>query len=312
VTGTNVCPACDTERAGAFRYCRQCGFDFDTATLVASPGPATVGGYDREVAVTALASVAIALLALANAPLALRVAPGVVGVFLLPGYALSLAVLPGHLERFDRLALAFALSLAVTVVLALVLNAVTGITQPALVLGLTVSTLLSCAVAWLRRRRNPPAMGRSDVVVRRTTPPAPEVATVAVLIAVGLVLFGGLVTMLIATPTPTTEFYMLGPSGLAEGYPRDLPPGRPATVTLGIANREGVPARYRVAVDTANRTVAEMGPIDLGSGQDWQGNVAFALPGRESDVDVQILLFKDGGAQAYRTLRLWVDETPSG
>jgi len=307
----SVCPACDSERAGAFRYCRTCGFDFDTATLAADVRVDTRLKIDHEAAAISIASIFIAALAFADAPLVLRLAPGVVGVALLPGYALSLAILPGHLDRFDRIGLAFGLSLAVTIVAALVLDVTTGLTQRALVAGLTLTTLTLSALAWIRRQRNARAIARSDGASDRATWRAPEIATVLMLIVVGLIAFGGVATMLIATPTPTTEFYVLGPNGLAEGYPRNLRAGDTATITVGIANRERASARYRVSVQTADRTLVDMPPVDLAIGQDWRGQVSFALSDPAPDTEVRILLFKDGQSDAYRMLRLWINASPS-
>jgi len=51
-----------------------------------------------------------------------------------------------------------------------------------------------------------------------------------------------------------TEFYILGPSGKAEGYPRNLKAGQEATIILGIANHEYRTVRYIVEVWLVNAT----------------------------------------------------------
>lgn len=52
-----------------------------------------------------------------------------------------------------------------------------------------------------------------------------------------------------------TEFYILGPSGKAEGYPRVLRAGERASVIIGIVNHEYRTVNYTVEVWLVNETV---------------------------------------------------------
>jgi uncharacterized membrane protein len=51
-----------------------------------------------------------------------------------------------------------------------------------------------------------------------------------------------------------TEFYLLGPTGKAEGYPRNLTIQENATVIIGIANHENRLINYTVEVWLINQT----------------------------------------------------------
>jgi len=49
-----------------------------------------------------------------------------------------------------------------------------------------------------------------------------------------------------------TEFYILGPSGKAEGYPTNLMLGECGTVIIGVVNHEYEKVKYRIVVKLDN------------------------------------------------------------
>jgi len=114
-----------------------------------------------------------------------------------------------------------------------------------------------------------------------------------------------------------TEFYLLGPEGLAENYPRQASPGQSLSVTIGIANHEGVATTYRLEVRLGEQLLNQVGPISLEDGQVWQQAVEYALPRPGDDQQVDFLLYRDAPSplpEPYRRLRLWIDvaeEDPS-
>jgi uncharacterized membrane protein len=71
-----------------------------------------------------------------------------------------------------------------------------------------------------------------------------------ILIGVFIVVLAG--TIYVTTMSPPaerfTEFYLLGPSGIAAGYPTNLTLGEQGTVIVGITNREGEALMYLVHV----------------------------------------------------------------
>lgn len=123
-------------------------------------------------------------------------------------------------------------------------------------------------------------------------------------LALTLVLASG--TYALVAPDPSarlTEFYALGAQGLAESYPREVAPGQPMQVQLGIVNREGAPGRYRVEARSAGQVLAQAGPIELADGASWQAPLSYALPQAGADQQVDILLFRDDAPDPYRQLR---------
>jgi len=49
---STFCPTCGTRRVGAFRFCRSCGFDFDTVPAIHAPVPPMVSQRTTEPSAT--------------------------------------------------------------------------------------------------------------------------------------------------------------------------------------------------------------------------------------------------------------------
>ena len=259
-------------------------------------------------------SLLAAVLAWFGAPLLIRLPFGLLAVLLLPGYSMSLALLPRaqDLEGAERLALSFGLSLSVVIVLALVLNYTPlGLGARSIILSETGWTVLALAAAWWRRRGIAPSELLS-VVVRdwhwQSTSKATKLALMA-LAGAGLLTAVALTFTLTASPR-FTEFFVLGPEGLAENYPRVAAQGEPVTVTVGIANREERSANYSVTVTSNGDTLATAGPFETAPGQQWETPVTFTLREVGNSREIEFLLFKDGAIQPYRHLVLWLDVIP--
>jgi uncharacterized membrane protein len=247
----------------------------------------------------------------------LRVPLGLVAVLFAPGYALVAALFPRRddLDGVARAALSFGLSVAVLPVIALVLNALTwGIRPWPIALSLSLWILLLCSTALWRRR----ALASSGPVYM---PPAIDglgwwrglssrVRAYYIIggLALAAVLIAGTVALLLPDPTArTTEFYVLGPKGIAENYPREVAPGQEMQVQLGISNREGTRARYRVEVRAEGQLLAQLGPIALEDGATWEAALRYALARAGDDQRIDILLFYNDHPTPYRQLRLWVN-----
>jgi uncharacterized membrane protein len=130
------------------------------------------------------------------------------------------------------------------------------------------------------------------------------------------VLGGALLLALIAaaaivlSPRPGeqfTEFYVLGSEGLAESYPREAAPGEALSVTVGIANREGEAAQYRVEAQVDGEQIGTTGSVSLWDRQVWEAQLIFTLPQVGEDQQIVFLLYRDGEPEPYRKLQLWID-----
>ncbi len=104
-----------------------------------------------------------------------------------------------------------------------------------------------------------------------------------------------------------TEFYILGLSGEAIGYPGELVVGEEGKVMVGIINREHEPVTYRVEVMIDGVKNNEVGPVTLEHDGEWEGIVGFT-PDRAGDKQkVEFLLYRQGQSEVYQRLHLWLD-----
>ncbi len=255
-----------------------------------------------------LLAVAMAVLEL---PVPLRLPVGIVAALVLPGYSLSMALFPpGELDAVERPALAFSLSLGVIVLAAPFLNlSPGGLNADAIVGAVSAITLFATAVAWWRRRGRP-AGGHLPGIALPDRPRWHGAGGRWAGAGLGLVavLFVVLLALGVAAPPRTaTEFFMLGPGGTAEGLPARVASGRPTAITVGITNHDGSAQPYRIVVESGSARLAATGPISVGAGKTWTGNVDFTVPRPGNDQEVRILLFRATDAQPYRSLRLVVD-----
>ena len=185
----------------------------------------------------------------------LRVAFAIPFIIFTPGYCLIAALYPrkDSLDAIERLALSFATSIAVVPLIGLVLNYTPwGIRMVPILLSVSAFVVAASCIAGVRRRRLtaderycvPLTM---PAVTLRTGSRADRLLSVA--LAASIVFAVGTLIYVVATPRQGerfTEFYILGPGGMAEGYPDVLRAGEPASLVMGIVNHEGEPVEYTV------------------------------------------------------------------
>lgn len=254
----------------------------------------------------------------------LRSVLGLAFVLLVPGYAMQAALFPrgDALDGAERLALSFGLSVAVVPPMALILDWLPwGLSLWPIVAAEGLVTGLLSVVALIRRWRLP-LEDRPLLAVNLDMKDwwATQDRTGRVLYGVlagALLLALVSATAIILLPKPGehfTEFYLLGPDGLAESYPSEAAPGQALRVTAGVANREGETAEYQVKVQVGGESIGAAGPVTLKDGEVWEAPVTYALPRVGDDQQVEFLLYRDGGQDPYRRLQLWINvvEMPGG
>ena len=130
-----------------------------------------------------------------------------------------------------------------------------------------------------------------------------------VLILAVLVATGTMVYMMVTPQIEErfTEFYVLDLKGDADNYPSELILEEEGRVHLGIANQEHEEIVYWVEVTVDNKKLNEIGPIILNHEEKWEQEVAFIFSRAGLKQKVEFLLYKEGQAEAYRSLHLWVD-----
>ncbi len=104
-----------------------------------------------------------------------------------------------------------------------------------------------------------------------------------------------------------SEFYILGPNGKAENYPRDVKAGAAGTVIAGIVNHEHEAAAYHVLVETDNITIGQADNITLSDGQKWEKPVNFTPTKAGDNQTIEFLLYKNEQAAPYLSLNLWIN-----
>jgi uncharacterized membrane protein len=156
------------------------------------------------------------------------------------------------------------------------------------------------------------------------------VLAIAILGAVGTLIY----TMAVPKPGEKfTEFYILGIKCKPADYPtvctldngsvvvveygdgRSVP-AQQGNVTIGISNQEYETSTYLVMskangepllINWEGSRVVEIGPMTLAHGETRELPVGL-MPSHTGDAQlVELILYKDGGAEPYRSLRIWIN-----
>jgi uncharacterized membrane protein len=263
----------------------------------------------------------------------LRLSLGLAFVLFVPGYWLVTALFPrtNDLDGIQRLALSFGFSVAVIAPLALLLDWLPwGIRLWPILLayGLYYAILMPAAI--YRRRRLPPEeryLPHIQLDLKGWWAAQDRVNRIIYFVLLGatlLAIFSAAAILLLPNPGEQfTEFYMLGPEGLAENFPRQAAPGQPITVTLGLTNREHAEHTYRVEVwavdpfsEESRQLVAQSPPQTLPPQGTIEWPLTWSMPkvnpgsvatGTGPDQQVEFLLYIDNQPAPYRHLLLWLD-----
>lgn len=276
------------------------------------------------IALVLLTCIFITVPALSNTPI--RTVLGLPMVLFLPGYALIAALFPARddLDGIERLALSFGLSIAVVPLIGLGLNYTQwGIRLLPILISLSFFTLLMCAVAVYRRGSLPEddefsvPFSSAYVSIKEEVSRKPEnkldrILTILLVISI----LASVVTLAYVVVTPKegekfTEFYILGPDGMADGYPTELRTGQSGNVIIGIVNHEYADTDYSIELVLENSSIPigqELRHITLQHNETWEQEVTFTPESVGDDMKLQFLLYKDNNmTEPYRDLHLWID-----
>lgn len=247
----------------------------------------------------------------------LRVAIGVTVVLFIPGYLLAAVLYPTQevLNSIERIGLSIGFSIALISILGLGLNFTPwGLSQNGMLTTLVIWNLCMAFITWYRRLSVSPRK-RSGISwttliteiqrLRRRS----FFASYLILVA-GLALLIGVTTWKIQQPIPSqefTEFYILGPDGRVNDYPTMMMVGRANRLNIGVVNREGGDRTYHLVVLQDGAPIGSAGPLTLGHGQRWEGQVEVipTMPAQGSRLEIH--LFRDSEVNPLHKLRLVVD-----
>jgi len=191
-------------------------------------------------------------------------------ILFFPGYVLISFLFPEEqpLDKIERIALSFGLSIAITPLIGLLLNYIWEISLVPILYSQSLFIFAFSLLAYLRRETipleerfsiyieiNPPDWENYDIIDK-----ALVIATVGLLIA-----SGGLAYHIATTPRTGeqfTEYYVLGPNGDADEYPTNLTVNESGHVILGAVNREHKEMEYLMVVRMASTNLNSSQELD--------------------------------------------------
>lgn len=274
---------------------------------------------------TVICSVLLTVILITVPPLSttwVRTVLGLPMVLFFPGYALIAALFTkkDDLDGIERAALSFGLSIAVVPLLGLGLNYTPwGIRLIPVLLTVSLFTLIMCAIAVKRRRELPedevfsvPFTAllhalRNELV----SGPGTRIDRIlTVILVISLLASAVMLVYVIVTPKQGetfTEFYILGPGGMADEYPVDLVLNESGTVIVGVVNHEYRAVNYSLVLVLDNGSRLHQQEIVLAHNQTWEQHVTFEPDKAGDDMKLQFFLYRDQNYTApYRELHLWI------
>ena len=212
----------------------------------------------------------------------LRIILGIPFLLFLPGYVLLGALLP-YREQFEvaeRFSLAIGLSIAISTIIGIVVNHAWEIDLFPIVISLASFTAVMTCITWYRRRKREgkksPEIAFTISFPRPPTSAKERLLSIILLISILAAITAMMYAVVSSRPREQfTEFYVMGGDGSFETYPTELAEGEYGEVNLHVINHEGQNMRYQIKVFVDNNLTTEIGPIDLGNKQEWQGTATF-------------------------------------
>ena len=247
-------------------------------------------------------------------------------VLFLPGYALIAALFPAKsdLDGIERTALSFGLSIAVVPLIGLGLNYTPwGIRLLPILISLSIFTFAMCGLAYLRREKLPEAdafevpFRKMALELKAEILDKPESGldkTLTIILVLSILLSVATLFYVVVTPKEGehfTEFYLLGPEGMADNYPTNYTLGESGTVIVGVVNHEYRPVNYTMEVRLENRSLplpGDMQQVTLAYNETWEKPLTLTPPVAGKDMKLDFLLFNETDKNTpYRDLHLWIN-----
>jgi uncharacterized membrane protein len=195
---------------------------------------------------------------------AARIVLGLPFILFFPGYAALSVLFPEgkDLEIIERIALSFGLSIAISPLVGFGLNYTPfGIRLAPILFSLaSLNVALSVLGLYRRERAQSPYLPFDPVATWKRyfgQFKAEKGLDKALTVVLVISILSSVVALVYVVAVPRqgesfTEFYILGPSGNATDYPRNLTVGEDASVIIGIANHEHRTVTYTVELWLVN------------------------------------------------------------
>lgn len=245
-----------------------------------------------------------------------REALGLPFVLFLPGYSLLTVLFPGRdvLDGIERVVLSFGLSITMIPLIGLLLYYTPwGIQLYPIIIFLNLFVLVMSVLGWYRRNELPEEK-RLVIKLKISLLQWKEMKkldrALTVLLVASILFSVGTLAYVVTTPQigdKFTEFYILGPGGKAEGYPRELKAGQEGSVILGAVNHEFGPEEYRVEIRAKNNSIGEIINIALEHEGKFESPIKFSILEPGQKIKVEFLLYRKTDKVPYRSLYLLVN-----
>lgn len=247
----------------------------------------------------------------------LRTVLGFIFVLFLPGYSLVAALFPrsGELTGINRIALSLGLSVAISPLIGLALNYILfRISLIPILIALSTFTISFSIVAWVRRLKLPEEerfrVPFENLLKVNLGQSFWDKGLSIILIAS---IIGSSATFVYIAVTPKigerfTEFYLLGPNGIAFDYPTNMTVGEEGKVIIGIVNHEYENFTYRLEA-IFNGSLIHEEQIFLIENEKLEIQFTFKAMSKGLNHKLEFLLYKNQQREAYRRLYLWISIT---
>lgn len=247
-------------------------------------------------------------------------------VLFLPGYTLIAALFPAKsdLDGIERTALSFGLSIAIVPLIGLVLNYTPfGIRLLPVLVCLSIFIFIMCWLAYIRRASLPEteafeisfsaaALSLKNEILEKSESKLDRALTIILILSI--LMSVATLEYVILTPKEGehfTEFYVLGPQGIADNYTTDYTLGQSGTMIVGVVNHEYRPVNYTMQVKLENQLLPlpeNLQHITLDHNETWEETVTFTPPLVGQNMKLEFLLFNETDKTTpYRDLHLWIN-----
>jgi uncharacterized membrane protein len=230
----------------------------------------------------------------------IRVILGLICLLFVPGYAIMAVFFPSkhEMDGAKRIALSIGMSIVVVILCGLILTrSPWGMRVDVILIGISGLAAICCAVAFWRRSNLPPDTGMQ----RHLAWLSPLMMGLWAVVAIAGLMYAA--TKLRAEES-FTEFYILGPSDMAEGYPYEVSNEEPITLILGIVNHEQIDVQYSIEREGTDQE--QIASPRLNHGQKWEKTYTFTLTEVGESQKVTFLLYKGDDKEPHRSLHLWI------
>ncbi len=240
---------------------------------------------------------------------------GILCVVFFPGYALLALLFPtkGPIEWLERVALSVGVSIAIIPPLAYLLDILPwGFTLLPMLISIT-AVIVVASIGALILRHNVPDEERFFSQLTLLSggtgflPISPKLGLALGALCALALSFGLYLNLASRNTDYFTGFYVLGDSGLAQGYPKELEVGLPFSFVVGLDNNERADMKYSVVAKVGDQELGGARDVLIERGSSVQVPIEVTPSTPQEDAKIEFLLFKAEDAAPYRSVHLWTN-----